>query len=286
MFGYIIADRSRMDDEQRSRYGSCYCGLCRTLQKRHGFLGRMTLNYDMTFLVLLLSSLYEPEEQSGMARCPVHPLKKRPYFTTEYSDYAADLNLLLAWWKALDDWQDEKKPGALLLYKALSGRCRRLEGQYPRQSEAIRNCLASLRQYETGEAVSADRAADCFGDLMGALFAVKESDYWAPTLERLGKGLGRFIYIMDACIDYEEDRRKGRPNPLLALDCGDRDRTGDMQLLQMLLADGVDAFEMLPLEQDLPLMRNILYAGVWQKYGQAFSRRDKRESEEKKEKNP
>ena len=121
---------------------------------------------------------------------------------------------------------------------------------------------------------------------MGALFVVKESDYWAPTLERLGKGLGRFIYIMDACIDYEEDRRKGRPNPLLALDCGDRDRTGDMQLLQMLLADGVDAFELLPLEQDLPLMRNILYAGVWQKYDQAFSRRDKRESEEKKEKNP
>ena len=118
---------------------------------------------------------------------------------------------------------------------------------------------------------------------MGALFSVKETDYWTPTLERLGKGLGRFIYIMDACIDYEEDRRKGRPNPLLALDCGERDRTGDTELLQMLLAEGVQAFEMLPLEQDLALMRNILYAGVWQKYSQAFSRRDKRGNEEKKE---
>ena len=283
MFGYIIADRSLLDEEQRSRYGSCYCGLCRELQKRHGFLGRMTLNYDMTFLVLVLSSLYEPEEDSGMARCPVHPLKKRPYFSTEFTGYAADLNLLLAWWKALDDWQDEKKPGALLLHRALSGRCRKLEERYPRQSAAIRDCLKSIQRYETGEEVSADRAADCFGDLMGAIFAAKETDHWTPTLERLGKGLGRFIYIMDACIDYEEDRRKGRPNPLLALDCGDRDREGDTELLQMLLSEGVEAFERLPLEQDLPLMRNILYAGVWQKYNQAFSRRDKQGNDKKEE---
>ena len=283
MFGYITADRSLMDEGQRSRYGSCYCGLCRALQKRHGFLGRMTLNYDMTFLVLLLSSLYEPEEHSGMGRCPVHPLKKRPYFTTVFTDYAADLNLLLAWWKALDDWQDERKPGALLLYRVLARRCGKLEEKYPRQSAAIREGLEDIRLYEGGDEVSADRAADCFGDLMGALFSVKETDYWTPTLERLGKGLGRFIYIMDACIDYEEDRRKGRPNPLLALDCGERDRTGDTELLQMLLAEGVQAFEMLPLEQDLALMRNILYAGVWQKYSQAFSRRDKRGNEEKKE---
>ena len=276
MFGYITADPSQVDDVQRQRYSGCYCGLCRTLQKRHGLLGRMTLTYDMTFLVLVLTSLYEPEEQQGVGRCPIHPLKKRGFWTSRFSEYAADLNILLAWWNCLDDWEDEHKLSRLLLYRCLSRRCKKLETEYPRQSAAIRTCLTELHRYEAGPEVSADRAADCFGTLMGELFVVKENDYWSPTLRRLGEGLGRFIYIMDACIDAQEDQRKGRPNPLLAL-WAQRDREGDYALLSILLSDGAAAFEKLPLEQDLGLMRNILYAGVWQKYNQAFYRRDQRE---------
>lgn len=275
MFGYITADQSRMDESQFVRYGGCYCGLCRTLQKRHGLLGRMTLTYDMTFLVLVLSSLYEPPEETGTARCPVHPMKKRGYWTSTFTDYAADLNLLLAWWNCLDDWEDERKLSRLLLYKCLSRKCRRLETQYPRQSRAIRSCLQTLHRYEAGPEVSADRAADCFGDLMGELFVVREQDYWSPTLRAMGQGLGRFIYIMDACIDAKSDEKHGHPNPLLALGGGERTREGDYALLTMLLSDCTIAFERLPLVQDVPLMRNILYSGVWQKYAQVFYRRDK-----------
>lgn len=276
MFGYITADQSQMNEAQFMRYSGCYCGLCRTLQHRHGLTGRMTLTYDMAFLVLVLTSLYEPEEQSGAARCPVHPLKQRGYWTSEFSAYAADLNLLLAWWNCLDDWEDEKKFSRLMLYKKLSSRCRELEQFYPRQSQAIRENLQNLHRFETGPELSADRAADCFGDLMGELFVVWESDYWSPTLRQMGQGLGRFIYIMDACIDARSDERHGRPNPLVALG-GERNREGDYALLSMLLSDCTTAFEKLPLVQDINLMRNILYAGVWQKYNQVFYRRDKRE---------
>ena len=276
MFGYITADQSQMDEEQFLRYSGCYCGLCRTLQHRHGFTGRMTLTYDMAFLVLVLTSLYEPEEQAGAARCPVHPLKQRAYWTSQFTDYAADLNLLLAWWNCLDDWEDDKKFSRLMLYKTLSGRCLVLEQQYPRQSQAIRDNLQKLHRFESGPEVSADAAADCFGDLMGELFVVRESDYWSPTLRQTGQGLGRFIYIMDACIDAKSDARRGRPNPLLALG-GQRSREADYALLSMLLSDCTTAFEKLPLVQDITLMRNILYAGVWQKYNQVFYRRDKRE---------
>ncbi len=103
----------------------------------------------------------------------------------------------------------------------------------------------------------------------------------------MGQGLGRFIYIMDACIDYHSDEKKGHPNPLLALDSGERDREGDYALLSTLLADCTEAFELLPMVQDMSLMRNILYAGVWQKYNQVFYRRDKEklENAEKDEEN-
>lgn len=279
MFGYIMADPSQLDEVQFQRYGGCYCGLCRVLQKRHGFLGRMTLNYDMTFLVLALSSLYEPEEQTGIGRCPVHPLKKRSFWSSVYSDYAADLGLLLAWWNALDDWEDDRRLSRLLLYKLLSRKCRRLEAQYPRQSRAIRDNLQKLSRYEAGPEVSADHAANCFGDLMGELFVPREMDYWAPTLRSMGQGLGRFIYMMDACLDLEDDKKHGRPNPLLALNDNPRSPEGDYDLLSMLLADCTMAFEKLPLVQDLPLMRNILYSGVWQKY--AYHHRNKKRDGDK-----
>ena len=75
MFGFVTANLDRLDDAQRERYKACYCGLCRSLKERYGSLARMTLTYDMTFLVLVLGSLYEPVELHGQMLCPAHPLK-------------------------------------------------------------------------------------------------------------------------------------------------------------------------------------------------------------------
>lgn len=279
MFGYIMADRETLSEEELSRYGGCYCGLCKTLGKRHGFLGRFTLNYDMTFLVLVLSSLYEPEEERGIGRCPVHPMKKRPYWRSEYTDYAADLNLLLAWYNCMDDWEDEKRLSRLLLAKCLTGKVKKIKNHYPRQAKAIEENLALLRRYESGDEVSADLAANAFGDLMGELFVPRQEDHWAKELRALGQSLGRFIYILDACIDLELDRKKGLPNPLLALNPDARTREGDYDLLTMLLGDASRSFEYMPLLQDVHLMRNILYSGLWQKYNETFSKRDKETKE-------
>jgi hypothetical protein len=276
MFGYITADPSQLQEEEIGRYSGCYCGLCRCLQKRHGFFGRITLTYDMTFLILTLSSLYEPEETRSRARCPVHPLKKRDYWQNRFTDYAADLNLMLAWWNCEDDWKDEKKLSRHILAKLLEKRCKSLAKKYPRQAAAIERELQNLSQYEDGPQVNADKAAACFGRLMGELFVYSETEYWAPTLRALGQGLGEFIYIMDACMDYESDGAHGRPNPLRALDDGNRTREEDYDVLTMLLSSAAAALEKLPLEQDLGLLRNILYAGVWQKYNDAFYRRDRR----------
>ena len=59
MFGYVIPDRASLSPEAQSRYRSAYCGLCRRIDALHGLRGRFTLSYDLTFLNLLLCSLYE-----------------------------------------------------------------------------------------------------------------------------------------------------------------------------------------------------------------------------------
>ena len=97
MFGYVIANLEGLTQAQKDRYKGCYCGLCRVLKQRHGFSGRLTLTYDMTFLVLLLSALYEADEERGMEVCPAHPLRKHFYWQTRYTEYAADMNVVLAY---------------------------------------------------------------------------------------------------------------------------------------------------------------------------------------------
>ena len=79
MFGYLVAAPELMTEPQLGRYRAAYCGLCRSLRARHGQISGLTLTYDMTFLVLFLSSLYEPEEITGEDTCAVHPFKAREW---------------------------------------------------------------------------------------------------------------------------------------------------------------------------------------------------------------
>ena len=95
MFGYVTANVKDLSPEELKTYRGLYCGLCRTLKERHGGLSRVSLTYDMTFLILVLSSLYGCSDTVGEERCAVHPGKKHTYIVNEISDYAADMNMAL-----------------------------------------------------------------------------------------------------------------------------------------------------------------------------------------------
>ena len=266
MFGYVIANLEGLTQPQKDRYKGCYCGLCRVLKQRHGFSGRLTLTYDMTFLVLRLSALYEADEERGMELCPAHPLRRHFYWQTRYTDYAADMNVVLAYYNCRDDWQDD---GSALKYwesEALSRQCAAARARWPRQCAVIEQCMAQLGEIEQADTGDMDAAANCFGRLMGELFVTGE--LWDARLRPFGEALGRFIYLLDAVIDLPEDRRHGRYNPLRALP-----QDADLYaLLRMLLGECATAFEALPVLQDVELLRNILYSGVWLRYDAAMKK--------------
>ena len=272
MFGTLTAKTELLTEEQLARYKACYCGLCRSLKERHGQLGRLTLNYDLCFLVLLLDSLYEPALRQGDEPCIAHPRKARPWQRSGYSDYAADMTVALAYFKCRDNWQDEGNPLALAESAALRRSYERVQAQWPRQCGAIEARLQELRQLESRTLPDPDASAACFGAPMAELFALRD-DRWAPVLRTLGDALGRFIYIMDACLDLEKDSLLGRFNPLRAR--YGRDNAADFRdILTMLLADAVRAFDVLPLVQDVGLMQNILCWGVWQGFEKKYGSRD------------
>jgi len=261
VFGYVNANVRELTPEQKTRYNSVYCGICRQIRLRSSSAARLGLRYDMAFLALLHMSLYEPEETAGNRACGIHPIKPRPWVDNQSVQYAADMNVALAYYKALDDWNDDKK----LTAKAMSGVFGKhfadIETQYPRQCAAIRENIRRLDELEEENCANPDEPANCFGKLMGELMVCQE-DLWAPTLRKMGMALGRFIYLADAAMDYRRDQRRKKYNPYLAMGTGEDWQRWDQYLI-LAMAKCTQEFEKLPLVQDKDILDNILYSGVW-----------------------
>ncbi len=272
MFGYIVVNKPEMKFREFDRYQSYYCGLCKSLKDRYGKRGQMTLSYDMTFLALLLSSLYEPETQTGCRRCAVHPVEKHPYSQNEFTDYAADMNILLSYEKCLDDWTDEHKLKKRLMAALLKSRNQKVSNIYAEKIEKICRQMNRIHEYEAANSQEIDEVSGCFGEIMADIFAYRK-DEWEETLRRMGFFFGKFIYLMDAYEDIEEDLEKGNYNPFKKV-CGQEDFEEQAEkILLMMMAETSKAFERLPIVENVEILRNILYSGVWCRYDQVKQKR-------------
>lgn len=269
MFGYVSANPKMMTEQEMQRYRSTYCGLCRCLGKRHGQLTRLSLTYDMTFLALFLGAMYEPEERVEDFRCVVHPKEMHESVITAYTEYAADMNVLLAYLNCLDNWEDDKNILALLESAVFKKGYTKVVEAYPRQAQAIHRELTTLAQLEKAGCADIDKSANCFGRLLGELFVVHENDHFAPDLRQFGFYLGKFVYLYDAVMDFDSDRKSGSYNPLVL----NYDSLSEEQariLLSYYISACVQCFERLPIIQDCVIIKNILYSGVWQEFQKKY----------------
>lgn len=283
MFGYVVPALEGLDQAERERYHQAYCGLCRALGERCGQRCRMALTYDLVFLALLLGSLYEPEERTGEGRCVPHPLRPHGFVRSDCIDYAADVTVALAYYKGLDDWHDDRNLRARAFAGALAEPYRKVKARNPRICQAVEAGMADIEAIEAAardasadegsEQPAPDAAANRFGVLMGELFACRPDDFWADDLRRLGARLGKFVYVMDAAMDFEDDKASGSYNPLVNRETSPEDVRDDLHLL---MAGVAEAFERLPLERDLHVLRSVVYAGVWQKYNAKENDKEKR----------
>lgn len=277
MFGYIVPVLSVLSDAQKQRYRAFYCGLCHALRNRHGQLRRVSLSNDMTFLALLLSSLYEPDAACADARCALHPLKVHGYVASRLIDYAADMNALLFFYKCRDQRMDDRSIRGKAGENLFRGSVEKIRERWPIQAEGVETALSALWQEEAKAVHDPDRLCGLSGEMLGSVFVPRPDDPWSSVLREVGAGLGRFIYWMDAWEDYDADIRKGRFNPLLVYRSRPDYEEFCRDTLELLIADAAESFEILPLEQDLDLLRNIIYSGVWQRYHLKTEQRKRKE---------
>ncbi len=265
MFGYIIINKGEMKFKEFDVYHSYYCGLCQALKEQYSWPGQASLTYDMTFVTMLLSSLYEPDTTARNVKCIAHPFEKHCVRENEFSSYAADMNVLFSYYKCLDDWEDERKVSGLAYGKLLKKAYATVRGRYPEKVAKIDRLMSRLSQEEKSRNQDVDQMAGLFGKIMGEILAVR-ADEWQNELFEMGSYLGKFIYLSDAYEDMEEDLKKGNYNPLAS-----RLENPDFEeevktILTMMMAGCCKAFEKLPIIENAEILRNILYSGVWYRY--------------------
>ena len=215
MFGYVRPAPDRLSAEDKERFQGAYCGLCHTLGKRYGWRARLFLNYDLTFLAMLL------EKQSCVIcrkRCAMHPICKRPCVACSSAlDTAADLSVILTWWQIQDGiadhgfWGGLKYRAASLLLRRAYRKAKKARPDFDGHTQ---KCLRELAKLEGEQCASVDAVADTFARLLAGAASGEEDHTRRRVLEQMLYHLGRWIYLADAADDLKKDLRNGSYNPL------------------------------------------------------------------------
>lgn len=272
MLGVMTIRKDEMKFREFDRYRGYYCGLCRAIGKRCGSVCRLALSYEMTFLALVQTALYEPETKSEMRRCGLHPVHKRLMLSNEAIDYCADLSALISYYDLRDGWEDERRVDRLAESALLKNAARKAGERLPRQKAAVEKYVAALHEIENRNDQNLDAAANLTGEMLAELYVMRE-DVYAKDLRELGFYLGKFIYLCDCYEDIERDIKKKSYNPLIARSTNETFAADCEQMLSDMMARAALAFERLPLLEDAEIMRNILYSGIWLRFEHASERR-------------
>lgn len=263
MFGYVRPLRQELKCKDFDLYRATYCGLCRCMRRRYGLVAPLFLNFDFTFLTLLL---WQPEDTfvPCRGRCHANPLVEKPMCPDSPAlELAADESVILAWWKLEDSVRDDgfwKGMPARILSGILYSAYRKASRRRPEFDRAVRDSLTELTALEAENCPSMDRTADTFARLLRS--AAPEDDPRGRVLEQLLYHLGRWIYLIDARDDLAEDREEDRYNPVAARYGPD----GDDPALKLTLNHSLElmgaALQLGDFGCRTPVLENIIYLGL------------------------
>ncbi|MBE6549461.1 MAG: hypothetical protein E7670_03440 [Ruminococcaceae bacterium] len=271
MFGYVKVNSPELKVKEYEYYKGAYCGLCRSMGKCTGQCSRMTLNYDFVFLAMFRIGMEKTPVSFEQKRCLAHPLKKRNSMRRNPAlEYCANAAALLNYHKIMDDLADEKgfKKIRALLAKPFVTRARKkaLRAGLSELDTRIAQDLRKLSELEAQKMASVDAPAEVFGDILADIVSYGLEGCDARIASTVGKGVGKWIYIIDALDDLEDDAKKERYNPFLLLYDGMPKKESLMSMEDALkneLCDVEAAIDLIDFDNEMVqnIICNILYIG-------------------------
>jgi len=271
MFGYVRPLKGELKVREYEQFKTAYCGLCNTLKRRYGFFSRFLLNYDFTFLAMLLSS---GDTSCGFEhkRCIASPFRKKcACVPTPSFELCADLSVILFYWKLRDTLSDDGlwdrlKARAVLIF--LGQAFKKARRNAPGFDERVSSNLGELSKLERAGCASIDETSDKFALILGNASESAQSEAEKRALFQLLYHIGRQIYILDAIDDLKEDTKTGAYNAVVKrFDiAGGRLTEEHKKELETTLSHSAQmaasAFELLERGMWTPILMNIVYLGI------------------------
>ncbi len=284
MFGYIVPDKPELKIREFDRFKSYYCGLCKALKTEYTFFSRLFLNYDCTFLSLVLDSLNAQAPACMMETCVVSPFKKKCIAHTADAKYAAAINVLLARNSIKDHIRDERKLYLLPAVWMLARGYRKAKRDFPEAAKTIEIALAQSKVLETEKEANLDKAADVFAVMLSELVSagVKQDK---RAFKHLGYHVGRWLYLIDAADDLERDIKRKCYNPLIYR--YGHDKTQTVQAfwerireevsfnLYYSLSEAASAYDLIDFKKNQMILTNIVYSGLKNKTEQVLMKTER-----------
>lgn len=266
MFGYVRINKMDLTFREFDTYKGYYCGLCKYLKENHGEISRLSLNYDITFLILLLTSVYRPKATITKEVCIANPINKKMRIVNEITEYAASMNVLLTYYKLEDNLNDDKGIKDILAYNIYKGKLKKAYDKYPEKADYIKQQLENLKKLEDETSTNIDAVSNTFGNLMGEIFSYKDDQY-RDDLRNIGFNIGKYIYTLDAYEDLDKDVKKGRYNPFIEyIDKKEELKQKVDRLISISLGYLAQSIDNLHIKANINIIENIVYSGVYLRY--------------------
>lgn len=277
MFGYVKPDKPELKIKDYETYKAIYCSLCRTLGKEYGLLARFLLTYDAAFYALLKKSVLQAKPDCAYKGvCRFNPLKKCNYIDTDsYLKDAAALTVIMFYYKVLDNINDGKplkRLAARLVYPYIKIKFNKAVKKYSKYNDIIKTSTDEQARIENEKTDSIDIAAHPTAVSLQNIFSDGiEDDTQKRIVERIGYCLGRWVYLMDAFDDFENDIKAGAYNPFALKYKLDKSfLTGDNKAIEDDIIKSIRltanetglALELLDKNCYKPLIENIIFDGM------------------------
>lgn len=247
-------------------YRAYYCGLCRTMRRRCGFFAGMILNYDFTFLALLLAQK-EGEQVERCRCCPTRPFRCVSMCVSSPGlETVADESVILAYHQLCDTVQDEgffRGFPARMLRLLLHRGYRKAASRQPNFDQTVTAQLKRLHALELEQCASLDAPADAFATLLQAAAPQTGESAHDRAMAQLLYHMGRWIYLLDARDDLARDRTQGNYNPILLRFDADQDVDPSVRAtLDRSLDLMRSSCALLELGQQEEIVNNVLWLGL------------------------
>jgi hypothetical protein len=283
MFGYVTPFKMELKIKDYEKFKGYYCGLCIAIKNKYGNIPRLALNYDMTFLAILLDSLEDKKSNFYKASCIVHHIKKKIILkTTPALEYAAFCNTALTYFKLIDNAVDDNSLKSRLYSRLLKPYLNKSSYELKIHIKYMENCLKELYNIELNPGEKGiDEISHYFADLTGYIMSSYKNDENKETLYKLGYNLGKWIYLIDAYDDLEKDINKNKFNPINSVFNKEKE---NYELFSNKIKNRIDYilvrsaqqclqyFEQLPLKKNQDILFNILQYGLMGKMDTVFKR--------------